>query len=380
MEPLNDLVGNIKISEFEKLLLSSDWKRIPLKREILVIYKKNHGDSFFQITLPKTRNFRDYDNVVLDAIREYSKAEGVTFEEALLAVQYSNADIIRLHISDPKIHAGSISMDSAVRIYDNAKKLLTATAMDIIDLKPMHKGRPTQAVGSFINNCKFGQTEIGSYIVPVVCPLQNIDDIEGDSKQLTLFFDDEDLSNSFTRKVTTRLMDNLTEIAGFISEPDDIDRILHEKKNVSFSANFVDALNELTDIGNESLLDFHMTWAKKASTEKSKSDSVCFTSDIKPILEALSHELKKESKADITLLGRVSQLKAKPDATERKEGTISLSYIDVDDKKKTAKIILGREDYYIAMDAHKKGSIIKIEATGDPTAKNTYKAISISEL
>lgn len=66
-------------------------------------------------------------------------------------------------------------------------------------------------MSQFINNCKFGQTEIGSYVVSVVCPFAELDDAEG-YKQLSIFSEEEQCADSLTRKVTNRIMSNVSFI------------------------------------------------------------------------------------------------------------------------------------------------------------------------
>lgn len=379
MNTANGVVKNINLIEFSKLLISSGWKKVPFKKDYIAIYKKESEDDFFQISLPQTNEFRNYDNVVLEAIAEYAKSEGISNNEALLTVQYPNSDILHLRINDDQIQAGSITMDAAVRIYDNAKKLLTATAMDIIDPKNMHKGRQPQTVGSFVNNCRFGQTEIGSYVIPVVCPLQNLDENSDDAQQLSLFSDEDILSESFTRQVTSRLMDNLGIISNCVKNEGNLEDITNRPSDKIISSNFLEALEELNDMQDaDDFLDFHISWARRAPNNRSETQDIEFNRDIKPILSAASNKLKDDIRPDISILGRITKLKSVPDATERKEGTVEIVYIDDQSHKKTAKVILGKEDYNLAVDAHKKGNLVRIAGTTDKGLKNTYKALSIS--
>ena len=60
--------------------------------------------------------------------------------------------------------------DDAIQLFVNAKKLIAATALDVINPKKMHYGRINEPVRNFLSQCRFGQTEIGSYVVSVICP------------------------------------------------------------------------------------------------------------------------------------------------------------------------------------------------------------------
>ena len=85
-------------------------------------------------------------------------------------------------------------------------------------------------------------------------------------------------------------------------------------------------------------------------------------------------------KPDISIIGRIKALKSTPDAAERKNGKAEIVYLDDADRKKTSRIILGKEDYDLAIEAHRRGLLVKVEGTTSEETKNTYNAISISIL
>ncbi len=139
---------------------------------------------------------------------------------------------------------GNILFDDAIRIYENAKKLLAATALDILHPRKYHQGRMDDRVFKFLSNCRFGQTEIGSYVVPVVCPFAELDKNE-DFKQLSIFSDEEQCANSLTRQVTNRVMRNISFIKSKIDNGE-IDQLISQDKGQTISANFYEALGGLT--------------------------------------------------------------------------------------------------------------------------------------
>lgn len=99
-------------------------------------------------------------------------------------------------------------------------------------------------VFKFLSNCRFGQTEIGSYVVPVVCPFAELDKNE-DFKQLSIFSDEEQCANSLTRQVTNRVMRNISFIKSKIDNGE-IDQLISQDKGQTISANFYEALGGLT--------------------------------------------------------------------------------------------------------------------------------------
>lgn len=132
------------------------------------------------------RDLLDYQDAMYQAIETVAFVEGQSTEQLLLFLLNPNTDILKIRLDRKNIEAGSILFDDAIRVYENAKKLIAATAQDVLHPKKYHQGRIDDAVSQFINNCKFGQTEIGSYVVSVVCPFAELDDAEG-YKQLSIF-------------------------------------------------------------------------------------------------------------------------------------------------------------------------------------------------
>ena len=95
-------------------------------------------------------------------------------------------------------------------------------------------------VQKFLSNCRFGQTEVGSYVVSVVCPFAELDENE-DYKQLSIFSDEERCANSLTRKVTSRDMENISFIKNHIDNGE-LEKLVLQNEDRMISANFYEAL------------------------------------------------------------------------------------------------------------------------------------------
>ena len=59
------------------------------------------------------------------------------------------------------------------------------------------------------------ESEIGSYVISVVCPFAELDN-NNQYQQLSIFSDEERCQKSFTRKVTKRLMKNISSVKQYI--------------------------------------------------------------------------------------------------------------------------------------------------------------------
>jgi hypothetical protein len=154
-----------------------------------------------------SRDLRDYRLAMYRTVECIAQFTHKSIEQVILELLNPLSDILRLRINEPKIEVGSIYVEDTIKLYDNAKKLLMATAMDIVRPQIYHIGRPENSIVEFINNCRFGQTEIGSYVVSIVCPISKI--VNNQVVQLTLFSNEEDCSQSLTRKVINKLIKSI---------------------------------------------------------------------------------------------------------------------------------------------------------------------------
>lgn len=153
-----------------------------------------------------------------------------------------NTDILKIRIDKKEMESGNIMFDDAIQLFVNAKKLIAATALDVINPKKTHYGRINEPVQKFLSQCRFGQTEIGSYVISVVCPFVDFSETEG-YRQLSIFSDEEQCVNSLTRKVTNRLMANVAVIKQGIDD-DNLESLVNYDSPIS--SNFYEALNGLS--------------------------------------------------------------------------------------------------------------------------------------
>ena len=145
-----------------------------------------------------------------DAVETVAEAEGKTVEQVLLYLLNPNADILKIRLDRKNVEVGSILFDDAINVYENAKKLLAATALDILHPRKYHQGRIDDAIIKFLSDCRFGQTEVGSYVVSIVCPFSELNESEG-YRQLSIFSDEKQCANSLTRQVTNRVISKYRE-------------------------------------------------------------------------------------------------------------------------------------------------------------------------
>lgn len=370
-----DLTEKINPLAFSKYLKDTGWTLYPTKRDYVKVFqtKSSDGDSF-QVNIPMDKNLSDYKNAMYQAVETVALVENQSTEQLMLYLLNPNTDILKIRLDKKDVEAGNILFDDAIRIYENAKKLLTATAQDILHPRRYHQGRPDDSISKFVNNCKFGQTEIGSYIVSIVCPFAELDDVEG-YRQLSIFSEEDSCANSLTRQVTNRIMSNVSSIRTNIDNGD-FEKLISDNDSTIISANFYEALTGL-NLGTEGAdIEFIAQWSPIVRKNRSTSSRVTITHDYyQPISNTITR-LRENTNKKTKIFGRIKKLESSPDVSKRTSGKITVVYLDDKDKKRTATVSLIKEDYDKAIQAHSEGS--HVEIIGELSGSNIMSCESFS--
>lgn len=374
-----DLTEKINPLAFSKYLKDTGWNLFPSKKTHIKIFQFEENDAFYQVIIPVEKQLSDYKEAMYKAVTTVAEAENKSVEQVMLYLLNPNTDILKIRLIRNDIEAGSILFDDAIRMYENAKKLLGAATRDILHPRKYHQGRTDDAVSQFLSGCRFGQTEVGSYVVSVVCPFAELDEEEG-YKQLSIFSDEEQCARSLTRQVTTRVMDNIFQIKEHIDEGN-LDGLLSKSSTDIISANFYEALTGLNLDTEGANVEFTAEWSPAVKNKMDVKSKILLTHDYcQPLLTAAGR-LKEKKKTLTKILGRINKLESSPDVTQRKNGKISVVYLDEHEKKRSTAVLLDHNDYGRAIEAHEKGLYVEIEGTltGSKRSSMTCEAFRVIE-
>lgn len=355
-----EMTNKINPLAFSKYLRDTGWNVFPRKRTDIKIFQLQTDFDFFQVTIPMDKGLSDYKDAMYKAVETVALAEHKSVEQVMLYLLNPSADILKIRLEKREVEPGNILFDDAIRLYENAKKLLAATALDILHPKKYHQGRIDDSVLKFLSNCRFGQTEIGSYIVSVVCPFAELDE-NSKYKQLSIFSDEEQCADSLTRKVTTRIINNIVEIKNQIDNGD-IDKLTSNKQEETIiSANFYEALNGLNLDSEGTDIEFIAEWSSIVKNVSCSQNKIELSHDYYQPIESVITRLKEKRNKSSRIVGRVKKLESSPDLEKREMGKITLVYLGEDDRKRTVTAKLEKDDYGRAIEAHALGSYVEIE-------------------
>lgn len=372
-----DLTEKINPLAFSRYLKDTGWNLFDSKKKNIKIYQfEETEDIFFQVKIPMENTLKDYKEAMYKAVEIVAEKEKRSVEQLMLYLLNPNTDILKIRLNKKEVEAGNILFDDAIHMYENVKKLLAATALDIINPRKYHQGRIDESVNKFLASCRFGQTEIGSYVVSVVCPFAELNG-KDEYEQLSIFSDEEKCANSLTRKVTNRVMNNIYDIKQHIDN-DEMEKLLPRNNDI-ISANFYEALTGLNMEADDVTIEFIAEWSPVVKNTTCKSNRVELTHDYYQPIVATINKIKEEKNKATRIIGRIKRLESSPDVKTRKMGKIAVVYLDENDKARTVTAKLDKNDYNKAIEAHEKGLHVEIvgELTGGKNATISCESFSI---
>lgn len=349
-----------------KYLEQTDWTLVPFKRTDVKIYQVIKNNILRQVMVPMDKSLIDYKKVMYDAVQNMADVEEKSVEQIMLYLLNPNTDILKIRLDKKNVESGNILFDDAINLFENAKKLLAATTLDVINPKKIHYGRLDDYVQKFMNQCRFGQTEIGSYVVSVVCPFAELS--EQGYKQLSIFSDEERCAQSLTRKVTNKLMDDIAFIKQQIDEGNE--NVLIDE-SVEISSNFLEALNGLNLQSDNTVVEFKTEWSPAVKANRSLNDYVKVTNDYYEPIMSVIDKIKGETNKRTVIIGRIKQLSAAPMVDKRVGGMITVVFVDENNKAKSVSAHLSKGDYENAVEAHQHGKTVRL--VGDLISKRNLK-------
>lgn len=340
----------------QQYLTGRSWTKYPSKKGDKVFFRKEDNNNVSEIIIPLTRDFSDYENAILNAINLIAKYEQRDPIQLINDLLLPPADQIRFRVNNTRTKDGLISLSEGFMLLDSAKKSLLATAHDILKPEIYHKRLFLKDAQQFIDSCMMGQTERGSFIASIVCPIGN-NSTDDKYQQLSLFDSLNDLTTSFTRQVTTKLMKSIGHVKSVIENQSHADL----ENNEAISANFLESLIEMGEYGENEEIQIMCSWSPTAPQQDSSAPtSVTMTRDYILPLERIVEHIRERNADEIgEFVGRISEVKADPDASTRSDGQIIFNCIGESGAIKT-KVTLKKDDFQQALIAFEQGKNIKI--------------------
>ena len=294
----------------------------------------------------------DYARRIVDVVESLSEIEKRSPEEILNDLLTAEVDVVHYQQVSGDTEKGDISLASATRMLDGAKRSLLAAACSVISPVRYHPRMSLSEAVGFLEDCRFLGTEVGSFTVAIACPLRAW------AGQAALF---DDPKVPFSRRATELLMRSLRRLVQTI-ESDEMSSIIETREDEPpISANLCDALLEMRPPDGKSRLIISASWASVPSRTAPErlSEAVALPSDYFPILEDVYTTLRPSSApTESQFVGYVDALNGNPGADGRMQGETRFVLVHKEEEVIRARSYLGPDDYQKAVEAHGAARIV----------------------
>jgi hypothetical protein len=287
---------------------------------------------------------------VLEAVRKLAEFEKRPAEAVLEHLLLPPADLLRFREVSPDAEAGIVPLDHGARAITGMRKMLLAVAHSVLVPQPYHPRLSRGEAYDFVSRCRLGQTERGSFILTVACPLD---------LQIGIFGPNNE---PFARRVTSLLMKSLHDLLqGADSTP--IDDLVDPSQHPGISANLCESLLALRPTGDRAYVGVSVTWSKALMPSSGEPrQEIQLRQEVFEIAEALAPRLRSlpEPRVD-RFIGYVDELRGNPGPNEpRPSGEVRFTLFEQEEEIH-AKADLNVTDYAEAIAAHATTSLISFK-------------------
>jgi hypothetical protein len=312
-------------------------------------------DPLRQLLVPKDTHDPGFETGMLDVASRLAELERRSLDAVLADLGSADADVLRVRVVSRVAERGEVSLATDVALREGARRALLASACSVISPRPYHPRMTKGQAEALLAACRAGQTEVGSYVIRVICPLHA-------TSQQSL----EELP--FTRQVTTSLMRTVRELVASI-EAGTLDGYVDAiSDHPGVSANLCEALVEMQPALDEATtervpgeLELTATWAAdprvRAPTEEEAPSRVVVKSEYMREIERAAQRLRPGSGDSRVAwyIATVERLDGTVGDDGRRSGDVRLSVLVPDGETQLARASLGPDDYAIAVEAHEQG-------------------------
>jgi hypothetical protein len=249
----NDIINKILPVNCESYLKNKGWSETGRLGNVARLFgKANDGGKFFEVLVPTKMDVGDFKNVILKLLFALQDFENRSLDYIANDIVLAKFDVFRI-IAFKDDTSASLPLEDAKTLLDKSLSMMASAAQSIITQQPFFQSRSGE-VNKFLSKLRMGHTERGSFIVTLQTPIAPI--IPEPS-----LFDVEPLitKEPFGRQVTVRLCSLISEANTIANEPES--DALTQSITRGMSANFFEALADMTEVCGDAGTNLDMTWA-----------------------------------------------------------------------------------------------------------------------
>lgn len=309
------------------------------------------GEQTWSIEVPQQTAARDYPRVFGTLLDDLARLENRSAAEVIRDIKAAAVDIVRLAIDSTSTRDGRIPVEAGRRVFQAARDLLLAAACSVLDPRPVFVKRKPDEAMKLLDRARFGQTEVGSFILTVECTITP-------RLQQPLLPNDGDPDAPLERLTSARLAQALHEAEAAARESTASGTIAPfvARTRAGVSSNLCDAVAEIIEATSADSLSASFSFAVRRPLAAVAPRRVVFASDTAPILREAAARLRDEATYPETdVVGPVVKLDS-PDPARGGEAVVKAN---IDGRFRSIRIALDAAAYGEAINAHREHLLVR---------------------
>ncbi|NUN47668.1 MAG: hypothetical protein HUU15_02405 [Candidatus Brocadiae bacterium] len=303
-------------------------------------------------------DFSDYGRRVEDAIDVLARVENRAAEELLLQLLLQPSDLLRFRHQDSNSDSGSIPLDVGLKLLEGARRALLSVACSVAEPAAVHPKLSGKQVDAFAGECLLGQTDWGSFIATVACPVAASPSTPGGRQEFLLGMTPE----PFARAVTKTFMRSVSSLATHALPPTlQEGQVVEKLVQQGISLNLCNALMQIQPSSSDGTITVECAWSRGLPVPKDVTASVRLASaQFMNIRHCANLLAASREESEVEIIGRVDLLRGELGNQKLMEGEIVIAYVTEQRKLRRAVVALLPDDYSSACDAHKLAKHVRL--------------------
>lgn len=354
----NRKIFNITASSLEKYLLFKNWKRDYgfKNRNQMVFYLDEET-----LVIPASEKYKDFYMVLPDVLENLSELYNKPVIDIVKEINSSYHDLLEFRIKSKLSEDGELPLGYASDCIVGLKELILYSACAEQHQEPICL-RTTNNAKEILNNFKFAQTDVGSFIINI-----DIKVVDEENEQLVLQGCEGE--SSVEHKIVKRIGTAIRQIDEVAQEKVKLDDMLPTAYQLGITANMCDALMKLKPHNDEVAIETKIRYASAISQKINDGEIVEIRSNHFYTMDEIAKRYRNVENAENCIVcGYIKSLDKVAIAPHRYKRMITI-ISNLDGKDRTVKAELCDEDHRMACDAFRDECEIEIQGLLDRSKK-----------
>jgi len=159
-----EVLGQVEPSKVAAYLEEKSFELINHSNGVMLFESVDGG----VVLLPESKDFIDYPRKVYSILSMFSEGK-TTVDDILQQIVFPKSDVLRYSVGTPESKWGQLRVQYTYQMLQALHHLVQYTAAGIVSGRQAYT-KISDHAKAFSSQCRFGQTEFGSYVVKMYCP------------------------------------------------------------------------------------------------------------------------------------------------------------------------------------------------------------------